>query len=227
MADRPMTSMSRVGRPRMRLRSAHISTHIPVAHKAGKLRTTSTQRTQTKGKGKGKKTTKKLNKAVTVVSLDSEDLEVDFPHYSPNQPHEVPVDLPQENNPPADVPVEEQQKPDYPAGAPIEEPHHPAHAPVEDVEPPQDPGNPNPILVEPPIPMANNQLNWSHFRQEFSGTPSEDVEAHLLRTEDWMTTHNFPEDQKVGRFCLTLMGEARLWYATLNILQQQLNWNSL
>ena len=34
-----------------------------------------------------------------------------------------------------------------------------------------------------------------------------------------MTTHDFPEDQKVGRFCLTLMGEDRLWYATLNIQQ--------
>ena len=75
--------------------------------------------------------------------------------------------------------------------------------------------------------MANNQLNWSHFRPEFSGTPNEDVKAHLLRTEDWMTTHNFPEDQKVGRFCLTLTGEARLWYAILNIQQQQLNWDGL
>ena len=49
----------------------------------------------------------------------------------------------------------------------------------------------------PPVPMANNQLNWSHFRPEFSGEPEEDAGAHLLRTEDWMTTHNFPEDQKV------------------------------
>ena len=44
---------------------------------------------------------------------------------------------------------------------------------------------------------------------------------------DWMTTHDFPEDQKVRRFCLTLTGEARLWYATLNIQQQQLNWEGL
>ena len=32
---------------------------------------------------------------------------------------------------------------------------------------------------------------------------------------DWMNTHDFPEDVKVQRFCLTLMGEARLWYASL------------
>ena len=75
--------------------------------------------------------------------------------------------------------------------------------------------------------MANNQLNWSPFRPEFSRKPKEDVESHLLRTMDWMTTHDFPEDQKVRRFCLTLMGEARLCYVTVNIQQQQLNWEGL
>ena len=54
-------------------------------------------------------------------------------------------------------------------------------------------------------------LNWSHFKPEFSGKP-EDVEAHLLRTNDWMNTNWFPEDINVERFCLTLVGEARLWY---------------
>ena len=38
---------------------------------------------------------------------------------------------------------------------------------------------------------------------------------HLLRTNDWMNTHDFPDDVKVQRFCLTLTGEARLWYALL------------
>ena len=56
-------------------------------------------------------------------------------------------------------------------------------------------------------------MNWSHFKPEYSGKPEEDVEAYLLRMNDWMNTHNFPEDVKVQRFCLTLMGEARLWYA--------------
>ena len=59
--------------------------------------------------------------------------------------------------------------------------------------------------------MANpQQLNWSYFKPEFSGKPEEDVEAHLLRTNNWIETHNFQNDQKVRRFCLTLMGEARL-----------------
>ena len=69
----------------------------------------------------------------------------------------------------------------------------------------------------PPQVIQQQQLpmNWSHFKPEFSGKPDEDVEAHLLRTNDWMTTHDFPEAVKVQRFCLTLVGEARNWYATL------------
>ena len=58
-------------------------------------------------------------------------------------------------------------------------------------------------------------LNWSHFRPEYSGKPDKDAEAHLLRTNDWMDTHEFQENTKVQRFCLTLTGEARLWYELL------------
>ena len=71
---------------------------------------------------------------------------------------------------------------------------------------------------QPPAQQVIQQqlhMNWSHFKPEFSGKPDEDVEAHLLRTNDWMTTHDFPEAVKVQRFCLTLVGEARNWYATL------------
>ena len=71
--------------------------------------------------------------------------------------------------------------------------------------------------------MANYQLNWSHFKPDFSGKPEEDAEAHLLRTNDWMTTHDFPNNKKVRRFCLALSGETRLWYETLNAQQQQLD----
>ena len=65
------------------------------------------------------------------------------------------------------------------------------------------------------VPQQQMRMNWSHFKPEFSGKPDEDVEAHLLRTNDWMTTHDFPKAVKVQRFCLTLVGEARNWYATL------------
>ena len=46
-----------------------------------------------------------------------------------------------------------------------------------------------------------------------------------FRTNDWMDSHNFPDDQKVRRFCLTLMGEARLWYETIR--QVQMDWPAM
>ena len=61
-------------------------------------------------------------------------------------------------------------------------------------------------------------LKWSNFKPEFLGKPGEDVETHLLHSNDWMDTHHFNEDIKVQRFCLTLLGEARLWYHSLEPL---------
>ena len=49
--------------------------------------------------------------------------------------------------------------------------------------------------------------------------------AHLLRTNDWMETHNFPQEAKVQRFCLTLTGEARLWYESLRPIE--IDWPTL
>ena len=82
--------------------------------------------------------------------------------------------------------------------------------------PPQKPPAhiPNPVLPPAP-PVQIPQLNWSYFKPEFSGKPEEDAEAHLLRTNDWMETHNIPEVTKVQMFCLTLTSKARLWYETL------------
>ena len=69
--------------------------------------------------------------------------------------------------------------------------------------------------MSPPAPPVQiPQLNWSYFKPEFLGKPEEDLETHLLRTNDWMETHNFPEVAKVQRLCLTLTSEARLWYET-------------
>ena len=61
-------------------------------------------------------------------------------------------------------------------------------------------------------------LNWSNFKPEFSGKLEEDAEAHLLQSNDWMEAHHFNEDIRVQRFCLTLLGEARLWYHSLEPL---------
>ena len=40
------------------------------------------------------------------------------------------------------------------------------------------------------------QLNWLHFKPEFSGKPEDDAEAHLLRTNDWKDTYQFQEGVK-------------------------------
>ena len=58
-------------------------------------------------------------------------------------------------------------------------------------------------------------LNWSNFKPEFSGKPDEDAEARLLCSIDWLKTHHFVDGVKVQRFSLTLLGEARLWYHSL------------
>ena len=103
-----------------------------------------------------------------------------------------------------------------PLDAPTEEPIQPLDAPMED---PNQPNQPNQPYQPPNIlqnPMANpQQLNWSYFKPEFAGKVDEDMEANLLRTNDWMDTHNFPNDEKVRRFCLTLTSKARLWYETI------------
>ena len=94
---------------------------------------------------------------------------------------------------------------------PWEEPNQPLDAPAEEPNQPNQPPN-------LPDPMANQQqLNWSYFKPEFVGKAEEDAEAHLLRTNDWMDTHIFPDDQKVRTFCLTLAGEGSLWYETIRL----------
>ena len=165
MADRPMASTSRAGRPRTR--SVHLSTHIPVACKAARPRAKSVY------KGNSKK---KLGKTAIVISLDSEASsgEIDFPNLPiPNQP--------------LDLPAEEQEQPNQ-------------HLDVLAKETEQ-PNNPNHLPENLPIPMANNHLNWSHFKPDISGKPEENMEVHLLRTNDCMNTHEFPNDQMVRRFC--------------------------
>ena len=56
--------------------------------------------------------------------------------------------------------------------------------------------------VVPAVPQRP-QLNWSNFKPEYGGKPDEDAEAHLFRMNDWMDTHEFLDQVKVQRFCLT------------------------
>ena len=100
-------------------------------------------------------------------------------------------------------------------------------------DPPKPPNPPNPSTpppnpqdpMNPPNPTQPQQLNWSYFKPEFSGKTEEDAMAHLLKTNGWMETHNFPENTNVRRFCLTLIGEARLWYDSLRPIE--MDWNAM
>ena len=53
---------------------------------------------------------------------------------------------------------------------------------VQVLQPPQQP------LQLQPGQQVDMHMNWSHFKPEYSGKPEEDVEAHLLRTNDWRNT---------------------------------------
>ena len=73
--------------------------------------------------------------------------------------------------------------------------------PVPPVQPPAPPTQPIVPSTLPIQPAPMPQLNWSHFKPEFTGKPDENVEAHLLRINDCMDTDAFPEGVKVQRFC--------------------------
>ena len=86
------------------------------------------------------------------------------------------------------------------------------------------PAQPVPIGLVAPAPQVVYQ-NWIGKKPEFSGKPEEDAESHLLSTRDCMEAHNFPEEVKFRHFCLTLIGEARLWYESLALLDD--DWPAL
>ena len=73
------------------------------------------------------------------------------------------------------------------------------------MQPAVSPAQPTTPPVQPAVPAVQPgsmpQLNWSHFKPEFAGKQDEDAKAHLLRTNDWMHVHAFPEGVKVHRFC--------------------------
>ena len=146
-----------------------------------------------------------------------------LPGHIPNPPAQVP-DPEELQNPPPQVPYPV-QTPNPPAQVPNpvshQIPHH-LHLTQCNLHPPAQVPN---LMVPQTPPAQVAQLNWSYFKPGFSGKPQEDVEAHLLRTNDWMETHNFPEVAKGHRFCLTHTGEARLWYETLRPIE--VDWTGL
>ena len=155
------------------------------------------------------KATPPLEPRVVLVPLVPTDQPEDqVPLHPPNQPNQLP------DNPP--------DPPNNPPNLPPNPPNFPPNLPNQPPNPPTNP--PNPMQPQNPPPEVP-QLSRSYFKPEFSGKPEEDAVAHLLRTNDWMDTHNFPEDTKVGRFCLTLTGESRLWYETLRPIE--IDWTAL
>ena len=76
----------------------------------------------------------------------------------------------------------------------------------------------NQQIQDPVGQQQHLHINWSNFKPEFSRKPEEDAEAHLLCSNDWMNAHHFVNGVKVQRFCLTLLGEARLWFQSLEPL---------
>ena len=94
----------------------------------------------------------------------------------------------------------------------------PVVSPVFQVQPLIPLAPPEQLVVPLAQPGPLPQLKWLHFKSEFAGKPDEDAEAHLLRTNDWIDTYAFQEDVKVQRFCLTLQGEAKMWYALLRLI---------
>ena len=60
--------------------------------------------------------------------------------------------------------------------------------------------NTYPLLLPQPAQQVNLHMNWSHFKPEYSDKPEDYVEAHLLRTNDWMNTHDFPDGVKFKDF---------------------------
>ena len=44
------------------------------------------------------------------------------------------------------------------------------------------------------------------------------LSQNFQENQNWMEAHQFDEDIKVQRLCLTLLGEARLWYHSLETL---------
>ena len=215
----------RVGRPRTR--SAHQTPHAPVP-KVSRPRSKSVHQAKAKDSKKNLpkqnpvKVTPHLEPRVIVVNpVDQPEEQVplnppnqpnQLPDIPPNQPNQVPNNPP---NPQPNPPTGQPDQPQDPPANPLNQPPNP---------PPNQPPNPP---ANPTDPMANQapQLNWSYFKPEFSGKPEEDAVAHLLRKNDWMETHEFPDDAKVRRFCLTLTGKARLWCESLRHLE--IDWEAL
>ena len=223
MVDKPTTS--RVGRTR----STSANQTPKGTAKVGRPRSKSAQKP--KVKGSSKKAAAPTKRAVRpILQFEWDAVQINTRQFGDQLPDLPPIDLEQDN-----IPL---NPPNQPQNSPVGEDNNQQHQVEEPNLPPEpeeleQPNLPHIQPNQPPNQVQNiqvamaqlQQLNWSYFKPEFSGKPEEDAEEHLLRTNDWMETHNFLDDQKGRRLCLSLMGEARLWYETLGTVQ--LDWQTL
>ena len=63
-------------------------------------------------------------------------------------------------------------------------------------------------------------INWSNFKPEFSGKPEEDVEAHLLCSNDWMNAHCFDEDRKSSKILSYIVRRSKIMVSFLRTLKR-------
>ena len=73
-------------------------------------------------------------------------------------------------------------------------------------------------IQDPAGQQQHLHINWSNFKPEFLGKLEEYAETHLLCSNYLMNAHHFVHGVKVQRFCLTLLEEARLWFQSLESL---------
>ena len=115
----------------------------------------------------------------------------DIPQNTPNQPQNLPAG--EDNNQ-----LHQVEEPNLlPEPEELEQSNLPPIQPIQLIQPNQPNQLPNQFQNLPVAVVQLQQLNWSYFKPEFSGKPEKDAEEHLLRTNDWMETHNFSDDQKV------------------------------
>ena len=69
----------------------------------------------------------------------------------------------------------------------------------------------------PTGPVAPVFMNLQVKCPPFSTNNDEDMESHLLSSNDWMNSQGIAEDAKCGRFCLKLDGNAYLWYELITL----------
>ena len=186
-----------VGRPRSRSAS-----QAPKGKaKVGRPRSKSAQKTKVKGSSKKAAAPTKI--AVRpILQFEWDTVQINPRQLGDQLPDLPPLDIEQDNiplnppNQPQDLPAGDNKNQQHQAQEPNlppepEELEQPNLSPIQPNQPNQPPNQVQNLQVA----MAHlQQLNWSYFKPEFSGKPEEDAEEHLLSTNDWMETHNFPDD---------------------------------